>query len=701
MRQVRVVSVALAVLTLCWCASLAQTGGTIETTGSPYKNRIKWLQPTLQGSTGLLTIFGAESLRKGEFSFEGGAENYDRNPGNLDITNVPFSFTLGLTDRVEWTVGLYAWRKVRSGGGTGGYYTETPYLVVPAGKVTEGDGLSDVFTSVKFNLMSETRNQPFGLAFRANVKIPTSVDDTSRRDESLTKGLTTGTPDVGVELLFSKWAGPMTIMLNGGVQGVGEHTSRRELQSEIRYGAGMAIGSHPLQGIVEMRGTTWFGSKGPNGFGINPRLINPRSPVDLNFGLRFLPAKWISIGAAYRYAARVWDKDIRETAHSGFVGNVAVGRKIDRPPVAECRVDNATIQQRGRATITASASDPDDSSLSINWRTSGARLSGSGSSVTFETGDLGQTAPGRYTVTAEVSDGENSATCSVDINVEKLRFAPTVRCEPPTQTIRMGETAAIRATGADENPGDTLSYSWQVDGQSVTEAGTTFTFGSTGRNPGRHTARATATDPDGMTANCESVVEVMAPPPPPPQANRAPTCEVAVSQNEVYSGAALRATARGSDPDNDPLSYQWSLDGRTLTGTGPEMSIDTAGLSGGSHSVTVRVSDGRDGASTCSASFSVRAKIVIELPRLRIDNAAKARLDDVALQMQNDPRLHAVITGFDTARSDRVAQTNGTRLARLAMAYLTRQHRIDSSRIETRSGGRSEPRRIEIELTSR
>jgi hypothetical protein len=131
------------------------------------------------------------------------------------------------------------------------------------------------------------------------------------------------------------------------------------------------------------------------------------------------------------------------------------------------------------------------------------------------------------------------------------------------------------------------------------------------------------------------------------------------------------------------------------------MSIDTAGLSGGSHSVTVRVSDGKDGNSTCSASFTVRAKIVIELPRLRIDNAAKARLDDVALQMQNDPRLHAVITGFDVARSDRVAQTNGTRLARLAMAYLTRQHRIDAGRIETRSGGRSEPRRIEIELTSR
>ncbi|MBI2821549.1 MAG: PKD domain-containing protein [Acidobacteria bacterium] len=694
MRQIRVVNVALVILALCWSLSLAQAPATIETAGSPHKSRIKWLQPTVQGSTGLFTIYSAEGLRRGEFSLMGGVSNYDRSPGNLDITNVPVAFTLGLHDRVEWAVGFYPYRMVRSVGPTQGYYNETPFLKVPPGGA-EFSGLSDLFSSVKFNLMSETRNQPFGLAIRGNVKIPTSSEDTRRGATAREKGLTTGTADAGVEVLFSKFAGPATIMLNTGVQGIGEHTSRRELQSEYRYGAGVAFGTHPLQAIFEVNGVTWFGSKGVN----NP-LTNPVSPVDLLWGLRFAPVKWIAIGAAYRFNAHTWENDLRSPpSRSGFVGTLAVNRKINRPPMVECTTDNATIQQRGQATVRATASDPDDSSLTINWRTSGGRLVGSGSSVTLETGTLTETAPGRYTVSAEVSDGEDTATCSVDVNVEKLKIAPRVTCEPATQTIEMGATATIRASASDENPGDTLTYVWEVDGQRAAETGSTFTFGSTGRNPGRHTIKVTVTDPDGMSASCESIVQVNEPPPPP---NRDPACDVSLSPSDLYVGAALRGTARGSDPDGDTLTYQWSLDGRILSDkTGAEVDIDTAGLAGGSHTVSVRVSDGKGGEAECSASFTVRSKVVIELPALRIDNAAKARLDDIALQMQNDPRLTAVITGFDTARQARIAQRNGLRVAQLAKNYLTREHKIDAGRIEARSGGQGTPRRIEIEITSR
>ncbi|MBI3939198.1 MAG: PKD domain-containing protein [Acidobacteria bacterium] len=695
MRQVRMGSIPLVVWALCSCLSLAQSSATIEAEGGPNKDRIKWLQPTVNGTTGLFTVYSGEGLRKGEFSFMSGMTNYDRSPGNLDISNMPVTFTLGLHDRLEWSIGFLPWRKVRAGAATQGYYNETPFLRVPRGGV-EHEGMSDMFTSVKFNMMSETRNQPFGFAIRANVKIPTSAENTARRDDQLRKGLTTGNPDVGVEFLFSKSVGPATLVLNSGVQGVGESTGQRELQSEYRYGGGVALGRGPVQAIFEANGTAWFGDKGRN----NP-LTNPRAPIDLLWGLRLLPAKWLSVSAAYRFNARTWQNDIREPNRSGFLATVAVNRKINRPPTVECRADNTTVQQRGSVGLRATANDPDDSQLTINWRTTGGRLSGSGASVTFETGDLTATAPGRYTVTAEVSDGQDSATCSVDVSVEKLRIAPGVTCAPATRTIDMGGTAMIQASATDQNPGDVLRYAWQVDGQSVAESGSAFTFGTTGRNPGRHTVRVTVTDPDGMTASCESVVEVTAPPPP-PQVNRPPTCDLSVSRNDLYAGSALRATARASDPDNDTLSYEWSLDGRTLSGrSGSDADIDTAGLAGGSHSVSARVTDSKGASVTCTASFTVRGKIVIELPALRIDNAAKARLDDVALQMQNDPRLYAVITGFDISRNARIAQRNGLRLAMLAKTYLVRQHKIEEQRIDTKSGGSGTPRRIEIEITSR
>lgn len=694
MRQGRNVLIALVVLGLSAGFSAAQS--TAASSGGDDKAKIKWLQPTLQGTTGLFEVYSGETLRKGEFSIQGGVSNYDRSPGNLDITVAPFSFTLGLADRVEWAIGWYPYKKVRAIGPLRGYYNETPFLLNPGNRVVEGDGISDFFTSVKFNLMSQTRNQPFGMAVRFNLKLPTSAEGTTRRLRQEQKGLTTGVPDGGVDVIFSKWAGPATVMLNAGVQGIGEHTSVRELQSEIRYGAGLAIGNHPVQGIFELTGKTFFGSKGPNNFN-----TNPRSPVDLVFGMRFLPAKWISIGAGYRLNARTWSADNREPSRSGFVGNVAINRKINRPPTAECTIDMATIQQRGRATVRVMANDPDDSNLTITWRTSGGRISESGDSATFETGDLSQTAPGRYSITAEVSDGENVATCSVDVVVEKLKIAPKVACAPASATVKTGETTTIQATATDENPGDTLTYTWEVDGQRVAESGSSFTFGTTGRNPGRHTVRVTVTDPDGMTANCESTVEIQAPPPP-PQVNRAPTCQMTLSPTDVYSGASVRATARATDPDNDTLSYEWSIDGRVLSGmSGSEANISTADVGAGSHSVSLKVSDGKGLSETCSASFTVRGKIVIELPRLRIDNAAKAKLDDVALQMQNDSRLTALITGFDVAQNARVADQNGLRIARLARNYLIQQHKIDAGRIEAKSGGKGTPRRIEIDLTSR
>src|SRR3989442_5319228 len=53
---------------------------TIKTAGSPYKSRIKWLQPSLQGTSGLFDVFSAEGFRKGEFSLQFGGSNHDCSP---------------------------------------------------------------------------------------------------------------------------------------------------------------------------------------------------------------------------------------------------------------------------------------------------------------------------------------------------------------------------------------------------------------------------------------------------------------------------------------------------------------------------------------------------------------------------------------------------------------------------------------------
>ena len=56
---------------------------------------------TIGGPTGLFTVYDGQTHRKGEWSLSVAYSNFDRDPGNVDITEVPLSFTIGLSDYLE------------------------------------------------------------------------------------------------------------------------------------------------------------------------------------------------------------------------------------------------------------------------------------------------------------------------------------------------------------------------------------------------------------------------------------------------------------------------------------------------------------------------------------------------------------------------------------------------------------------------
>src|SRR5438093_6894455 len=53
------------------------------------------------GPTGLFTIYDGQTLRRGEYTFSIAYSNFDRDPGNVDLTEVPISFNIGLNDHLE------------------------------------------------------------------------------------------------------------------------------------------------------------------------------------------------------------------------------------------------------------------------------------------------------------------------------------------------------------------------------------------------------------------------------------------------------------------------------------------------------------------------------------------------------------------------------------------------------------------------
>ena len=76
------------------------------------------------GPTGLFTVYDGQTLRKGEFTFSGAYSNFDRDPGNADIVEVPVSFQVGLTNRIELFFNTDAYRavKVNSPTNLSGFY---------------------------------------------------------------------------------------------------------------------------------------------------------------------------------------------------------------------------------------------------------------------------------------------------------------------------------------------------------------------------------------------------------------------------------------------------------------------------------------------------------------------------------------------------------------------------------------------------
>lgn len=76
------------------------------------------------GPTGLFTVYDAQTLRRGEYTLSMAYSNYDRDPGNADFTTVPLSFQVGLHDRFEMFFTTEGWRglKINSPRNLSGFY---------------------------------------------------------------------------------------------------------------------------------------------------------------------------------------------------------------------------------------------------------------------------------------------------------------------------------------------------------------------------------------------------------------------------------------------------------------------------------------------------------------------------------------------------------------------------------------------------
>lgn len=76
----------------------------------------------------------------------------------------------------------------------------------------------------------------------------------------------------------------------------------------------------------------------------------------------------------------------------------------------------------------------------------------------------------------------------------------------------------------------------------------------------------------------------------------------------------------------------------------------------------------------------------------RLSNIAKAKLDEVALKMKEDPDARALVIGYtDNRGSDAANLRMSERRAQAVKDYLVQRHGIDPNRIRTEGRGAADP----------
>lgn len=160
-------------------------------------------------------------------------------------------------------------------------------------------------------------------------------------------------------------------------------------------------------------------------------------------------ARWNSSGAAegnYRVKVRVDD------GRGGIADcstEIRVGPRPNRPPTMSCSADHNSVMVGDPVEITASASDPDNDSLTYSWQSNGGRIQGRQVSATLDT--MGQST-GQYSVTGSVEDGHGgTAVCQLAIDVQPL---PVEMVELETRlSLHSIYFQTARPTEADPNGG--------------------------------------------------------------------------------------------------------------------------------------------------------------------------------------------------------------------------------------------------------
>jgi outer membrane protein OmpA-like peptidoglycan-associated protein len=279
--------------------------------------------------------------------------------------------------------------------------------------------------------------------------------------------------------------------------------------------------------------------------------------LDLNvsrrFALRLFRADYVQ--SSYRYGPKATTPTTDLSGVRLQAGIVFKFGGDDRPatsPRADCTTQPSEVFAGEPVTATASGSDFNPRrSVKYNWSGHDVKVTGSNASAQIDTNGL---QPGKYAVTANLSDGSKNgvASCNATFTV-KTPNPPVISCSPDHGSVPAGGTATITSTASSPD-GRALTYSYTASGGNITGNTSSATLDSRGAQAGAITVTCNASDDRNppLTASSTTTVQVQAAAPPPPSP------EIVAIEKRLALHSVYFATAKPSieNPDAGLLPSQ-------------------------------------------------------------------------------------------------------------------------------------------------
>ena len=176
---------------------------------------------------------------------------------------------------------------------------------------------------------------------------------------------------------------------------------------------------------------------------------------------------------------------------------------------------------------------------------------------------------------------------------------------------------------------------------------------------------------------------------------------------QVTEGEIITYTADVSYSGTAPLQYTWKVtpsSAKVISGLGtPTLNVDSTGLGGQRITATLTADDG-SADPACAQTVQavaviapIEKKVIVAREFDECNNCTfddqKARLDNLAVELQNDPSTRGYILAYG-GRISPVGQVN--KLMSRALDYLVTQRGIDASRLVVVNGGFREQDSVEL-----